>query len=81
MSPKQESSPNYKAVNWQNHNRRLTLDEYQEIESRVAGLHFSKEGFINDPIAMQGLYAAEALLRELRILSLEMPFPDTEYGA
>jgi hypothetical protein len=66
----------YKPINWQNFNRRLTLQEYREIESRAAGLHFAKESFTDDAIAVQGLYLAEALLRELRLLRVDNPFPE-----
>jgi len=68
----------YEAVNWQNFGRRLTAEEFAGIARRIAGLHFAKEAFQSDPIAMQALYAAEALQREVDILSKDSPFPPQE---
>lgn len=52
----------YRARNWQNHQRPLTPEEIQEIRSKISGVHFSKE--CHDNITLQMLYCAEALLRE-----------------
>lgn len=68
MGVENPEKPSYQPISWQNHGRRLTHQEYWQMESRLAGLHFSKEGFIDDPIAAQLFYLAEAAIRELREL-------------
>ena len=67
----------YEPTGWQNFHRRLTREEYEEIGRRISGLHFAKEALSNDPIALQGLLAAEALRREVEILIQDNPFPET----
>lgn len=53
----------YIPENWQNFGRPLTREELNEIRSKISGLHFAKEAV--DPTAIQALYCAEALLREI----------------
>jgi hypothetical protein len=72
MSEKNKSGREYVPMNWQNFGRPLSFEEFDRIKSRIAGLHFSKESL--DPLAMQGLYAAEALLREVERLTIDNPF-------
>lgn len=66
----------YRAINWNNFGRRLSANEYHEITQRIAGLHFAKDTLNDDPVAMQALYAAEALQRELDILLESSPFEE-----
>jgi hypothetical protein len=78
MTENSKEQIRYEAVNWQNHGRRLKIEEFSEIRGRIAGLHFTKETFADDEIAMQALYAAEALQREVELLIRENPFPNEE---
>ncbi len=73
-----ENERKYTPINWQNFGRRLTQEEFDEIRSRVAGLHFAKETLGDNPRLMQALYAAEALQREVEVLSKDSPFPAEE---
>jgi hypothetical protein len=75
---KQKRESSYNPIGWQNHDRRLTREEFAEIGRRISGLHFSKEAFSDDPIALQLLFCAEALERDLRMLADSNPFPETE---
>jgi hypothetical protein len=68
----------YSVESWQNHDRRLTLKEFNDITRRVSGIHFAKEQFRDDPFVMQLLYAAEALHREVTRLTQDNPFPEEE---
>ncbi len=72
---KEPQKSGYRPIGWQNFNRRLTREEFDEIGSRISGLHFSKETFDNDPLVLLALHAAEALYREVVILSKRNPFP------
>ena len=75
MSETSDKPVEYVPVNWQNRDRPLTEEELNEINSRVSGVHFAKEQFASDPIAMQMLYAAEALLREVQLLRADQAAP------
>lgn len=75
MNEQNPDPTRYEAINWQNFGRRLTVQEFDEVRAKIAGLHFTKEAFSDDPIVMQALYAAEALQREVEILVKDNPFP------
>lgn len=75
---KNRGESGYKPIGWQNFNRRLTRKELDEIGSRISGLHFSKEAFVDDPVAMQALFAAEALYREILLRIENESLPNTE---
>lgn len=68
----------YAPINWQNHDRRLTRDEFHDISQRISGIHFAKEQFKDDPFIMQLLFAAEALQREVLELTKDNPFPEQD---
>jgi hypothetical protein len=69
MTEKKIGNSETKTINWQNFNRRINLEEWNEIQQRVFGLHSNKEAL--DPSALQALYAAEALLREFVFIGLD----------
>jgi hypothetical protein len=77
MSEK-KSNPGYQPINWQNFDRRLTREELDQINSRISGIHFAKEMFAGDPFVLQLLFAAEALQREVRMLTENKPFLEIE---